>query len=48
LEETAKSFGLARATARVHLRSLLHKTGTHSQSALVRLLTAMVPGQDLS
>ena len=48
LEQTAKSFGLARATARVHLRSLLHKTGTHSQSALVRLLTAMVPGQDLS
>jgi DNA-binding CsgD family transcriptional regulator len=46
LEETARSFGLARATARVHLRSLLHKTGTHSQSSLVRLLTAMVPGQD--
>jgi DNA-binding CsgD family transcriptional regulator/PAS domain-containing protein len=46
LEETAKAFGLARATARVHLRSLLHKTGTHSQSALLRLLTAMVPGQE--
>jgi DNA-binding CsgD family transcriptional regulator len=44
LEGTAKSLGLARATARVHLRSLLHKTGTHSQSALVRLLTATVPG----
>ena len=46
LEQTAKHYGLARATVRVHLRSLLHKTGTHSQAAVVRLLTAMGPGQD--
>jgi DNA-binding CsgD family transcriptional regulator len=44
LEQSAKAYGLARATVRVHLRSLLHKTGTHSQSALVRLLMATVPG----
>jgi DNA-binding CsgD family transcriptional regulator len=46
LEEASRHYGLARATVRVHLRSLLHKTGTHTQSALVRLLTAMVPGQE--
>jgi len=46
LEQAAKSYGLARATVRVHLRSLLHKTATHSQSALVRLLMATVPGSE--
>jgi len=44
LEQAAQAHGLARATVRVHLRSMLRKTDTHSQSALVRLLMATVPG----
>lgn len=39
LRRAAEALGVTYATARVHLRHLLEKTGTHSQAQLARLLT---------
>lgn len=38
LLEIATEFGIRRSTARLHLERVLHKTGTHRQSELVRLV----------
>ncbi len=43
LAAAAERLGITRTTARNHLRSILHKTGAHRQSALVRLLMTAPP-----
>lgn len=39
LRRAADRVGVSYETARVHLKKLLEKTGTHSQSQLARLLS---------
>ncbi|MCP3983051.1 MAG: helix-turn-helix transcriptional regulator [bacterium] len=39
LAESADQLGIARGTARHHLKALFRKTGTHRQASLVRLLS---------
>ncbi len=37
-EEIKDALGISYSTARTHLRAIFHKTGTHRQSAIVRLM----------
>jgi DNA-binding CsgD family transcriptional regulator len=41
LRRTAEEMGMSYWTARVHLKNILEKTGTHSQSQLSRLLSRL-------
>ena len=43
INAAARDLGVARVTARNHLRSILQKTGAHRQSELVRLLMTAPP-----
>ena len=43
LEEAAASLGVARTTARTHLRHIFDKTGTKRQSELMKLVLSALP-----
>ena len=46
LDATADSLGMARETARTHLKAVFAKTDTHRQSELAILLSRFLGSQD--